>query len=304
EWVRGRETDRHANISEFFDYTDIKGQNRILSLSLCVCVCVCVCLSPSQPRTNFLAGPPSLASLHLGRDGSLTNHGPVGVSDGASALRSLSVSSMRGSCSSTHRSAGHASSASRAMAGSSTDARTASSGSSVWEGQLTSLVLSEYASTEMSIHALYIHELHKQQSGGELSRHTWHRQDSDDSSDSVTEEGGSGGGNTNTRKPIPRSHTFPISTPISTPGPIPSSNSGPNPDRGTTPGQEVAPLQSNSQRRYGGNTDSVGPGGRVVRSERVPMGGWAEEGRGGRHPDTVPEEGSEDDMPPNIHKVT
>uniref|UniRef100_A0A8C7IJX1 Autophagy-related protein 9 n=1 Tax=Oncorhynchus kisutch TaxID=8019 RepID=A0A8C7IJX1_ONCKI len=77
--------------------------------------------SLSEPRSliaNFLAGPPSLASLHLGRDGSLTNHGPVGVSDGASALRSLSVSSMRGSCSSTHRSAGHASSASRAMAGS------------------------------------------------------------------------------------------------------------------------------------------------------------------------------------------
>lgn len=190
------------------------------------------------------------------------------------------------------------------MPGSSTDARTASSGSSVWEGQLTSLVLSEYASTEMSVHALYIHELHKQQSGGELSRHTWHRQDSDDSSDSVTEEGGSGGGNPNPRNPIPRSHTFPISTPITTPGPIPSSNSGPNPDRGTTPGQDVTPLQSNSQRRYGGNTDSVGPEGRVVRSARVPMGGWAEEGRGGRHPDTVPEEGSEDDMPPNIHKVT
>ncbi|XP_045081441.1 autophagy-related protein 9A [Coregonus clupeaformis] len=264
-------------------------------------------LSESEPRSliaNFLAGPPSLASLNLGRDGALTNHGPVDVSDGASALRSLSVSSMRGSCSSAHRSAGHASSASRAMVGSSTDARTASSGSSAWEGQLTSLVLSEYASTEMSIHALYIHELHKQQSGGALSRHTWHRQDSDDSSDSVTEEGGSGGGNPNPRNPIPRSHTFPISTPISTPGPITSSNSGPNPDRGTTPGQEEAPLQSNSQRRYGGTTDSVGPGGRVVRSARVPMGGWAEEGRGGRHPDTVPEEGSEDDMPPNIHKVT
>ncbi|CAB1327933.1 unnamed protein product, partial [Coregonus sp. 'balchen'] len=262
-------------------------------------------LSESEPRSliaNFLAGPPSLASLNLGRDGALTNHGPDGVSDGASALRSLSVSSMRGSCSSAHRSAGHASSASRAMVGSSTDARTASSGSSAWEGQLTSLVLSEYASTEMSIHALYIHELHKQQSGGALSRHTWHRQDSDDSSDSVTEEGGSGGGNPNPRNPIPRSHTFPISTPISTPGPITSSNSGPNPDRGTTPGQEEAPLQSNSQRRYGGTTDSVGPGGRVVRSARVPMGGWAEEGRGGRHPDTVPEEGSEDDMPPNIHK--
>lgn len=40
-----------------------------------------------------------------------------------------------------------------------TDARTVSSGSSAWEGQLTSLVLSEYASTEMSIHALYMHEV-------------------------------------------------------------------------------------------------------------------------------------------------
>ena len=41
----------------------------------------------------------------------------------------------------------------------STDARTVSSGSSVWEGQMTSMVLSEYASTEMSIHALYMHEV-------------------------------------------------------------------------------------------------------------------------------------------------
>lgn len=40
-----------------------------------------------------------------------------------------------------------------------TDARTVSSGSSAWEGQLTSMVLSEYASTEMSIHALYMHEV-------------------------------------------------------------------------------------------------------------------------------------------------
>ena len=39
------------------------------------------------------------------------------------------------------------------------DARTASSGSSVWEGQLQSLVLSEYASTEMSLHALYMHQV-------------------------------------------------------------------------------------------------------------------------------------------------
>lgn len=39
------------------------------------------------------------------------------------------------------------------------DARTASSGSSAWEGQLQSLILSEYASTEMSLHALYMHEV-------------------------------------------------------------------------------------------------------------------------------------------------
>lgn len=42
------------------------------------------------------------------------------------------------------------------------DARTASSGSSVWEGQLQSLVLSEYASTEMSLHALYMHQVSTQ----------------------------------------------------------------------------------------------------------------------------------------------
>ncbi|KAL1021962.1 hypothetical protein UPYG_G00020450 [Umbra pygmaea] len=262
-------------------------------------------LSESEPRSliaNFLTGPPSLASLHLGRHGSMTNHEPIGNSDGASALRSLSVNSMRGSYSSTHRSAGHTSSANRAMVGSGTDARTASSGSSAWEGQLTSLVLSEYASTEMSIHALYIHELHKQQSQGELSRHTWHRQDSDDSSDSVTEDRGAGGGNPSSRNPIPRSHTFPVSTPTSTPAPV--SNSGPPPDRGATPGQEEAPVQTNSQHRCWANTVSVGSEGRGVRSARGPMGGWAEDGNQGRHPYTVPEEGSEDDTPPNIHKVT
>lgn len=43
------------------------------------------------------------------------------------------------------------------------DARTASSGSSVWEGQLQSLVLSEYASTEMSLHALYMHQVSGQE---------------------------------------------------------------------------------------------------------------------------------------------
>lgn len=50
--------------------------------------------------------------------------------------------------------------------------------------------------------------------------------------------------------------------------------------------------------------ESLGSGGKVVRSARVPMGGWAEEGQGApRHHDPVPEESSEDEMPPHIHKV-
>uniref|UniRef100_A0A674E0B5 Autophagy-related protein 9 n=1 Tax=Salmo trutta TaxID=8032 RepID=A0A674E0B5_SALTR len=225
-------------------------------------VSVSLSRSLSQPRSliaNFLAGPPSLASLHLGRDGALTNHGAVGVSDGASALRSLSVSSMRGSCSSTHRSAGHASSASRAMAGSSTDARTASSGSSVWEGQLTSLVLSEYASTEMSIHALYIHEVClKCVSPPSLPSLSHFLSPS---------------------SPLPPSSPL---TPTSSPPLLPSLLPLPSLPLPLSPSAPLPPS--------------------VVRSARVPMGGWAEEGRGGRDPDTLPE-GSEDDMPPNIHKV-
>lgn len=49
-----------------------------------------------QPRSliaNLLMGPPSLASLHLGREGSI-NPVSIGVSEGASALRSLSPVSM------------------------------------------------------------------------------------------------------------------------------------------------------------------------------------------------------------------
>lgn len=49
-------------------------------------------LSSLQPRSliaNLLMGPPSLTSLHLGREGSI-NPVSVGVSEGASALRSLS----------------------------------------------------------------------------------------------------------------------------------------------------------------------------------------------------------------------
>lgn len=89
------------------------------------------------------------------------------------------------------------------MTGSGVDARTASSGSSVWEGQLQSLVLSEYASTEMSLHALYMHQLHKQQTQAEPERHVWHRRESDESGESAPEEGGEGA-----RAPNP-SHALP-----------------------------------------------------------------------------------------------
>ncbi|XP_036401491.1 autophagy-related protein 9A [Megalops cyprinoides] len=242
--------------------------------------------SESEPHSliaNLLLGPPSLASLHLARESSTNHVSGVGVSDGASALRSLSPLStsqhLRGSYVSARlsRNDSAALAGARAMAGSGADARTASSGSSAWEGQLTSMVLSEYASTEMSIHALYLHELHKQQSRGELSRHTWHRQDSDESSESVPDDG-------ELPRNLPRSNTFPCAA---------------------APHQEGAPLQTSSQRRYGGTADLVGGASRAApRSSRLPMGGWAEEAQAVRHHDPVPEEGSEDELPPHIHKVT
>uniref|UniRef100_A0A668TL15 Autophagy-related protein 9 n=1 Tax=Oreochromis aureus TaxID=47969 RepID=A0A668TL15_OREAU len=234
-------------------------------------------LSESEPRSliaNLLTGPSTLASVHFDRDISLANHAAAGINDGGSALRSLSpISSslhLRGSLSAAHRAAGHTS---RTMAGSGTDARTVSSGSSAWEGQLTSLVLSEYASTEMSIHALYMHELHKQQSRGEMSRHTWHRQESDESSDSIPDEVRS--------EPIPHSRNFPRSH--------------------TFPTTEGPTAQSSSQRHHSGPTTGTYV---FVRSARVPMGGWAEDGQAApRHHEPLPEESSEDEMPPHIHKV-
>ncbi|XP_054652147.1 autophagy-related protein 9A isoform X2 [Dunckerocampus dactyliophorus] len=260
-------------------------------------------LSESEPRSliaNLLAAPSTLASVHFGRDGSLGSHAAAALaaSDGASALRSLSpISSsfhLRGSMSAAYRTTGHTSAMSRTMAGSGMDARTVSSGSSAWEGQVTSLVLSEYASTEMSIHALYIHELHKQQSRGELSRHTWHRQESDESSDSVPDEVKSVP--SSRYKNFPRSHTFPTSVP-SPSTVIPSSVS----DSSAAMGQEGASSQQSNQRRY---SDSLG-GKVVTRSARVPMGGWAEDYQSAapRRHESLPEESSEDEMPPHIHKV-
>uniref|UniRef100_A0A8C4ZTP1 Autophagy-related protein 9 n=1 Tax=Gadus morhua TaxID=8049 RepID=A0A8C4ZTP1_GADMO len=218
-------------------------------------------ISTSEPRSlvaNLLGGPTTLGSVHFGRDCSLTNQGVAGLGEGVSALRSLSP-----------------------VSSSLTDARTVSSGSSVWEGQMTSMVLSEYASTEMSIHALYMHECHKQQSRGDLSRHTWHRQESDDSSDSMVDEVRSDA-RTHLRN-FPRSQTFPSAAP--SPSAIPTS----------------ASVRGGHQ-QYGGSY--LGAGGRVVRSARVPMGGWAEDGQAAPRLHTpVPEEGSEDEVAPHIHRV-
>uniref|UniRef100_A0A3Q2P7Z7 Autophagy-related protein 9 n=1 Tax=Fundulus heteroclitus TaxID=8078 RepID=A0A3Q2P7Z7_FUNHE len=248
-------------------------------------------LSESEPRSlvaNILAGPSTLASVHFACDSSLTNSGVPEMPGGAAALRSLSPISgslqLRGSLSAAHRASGFTG---RTMTGSGTDARTVSSGSSAWEGQLTSLVLSEYASTEMSIHALYMHELHKQQSRGDLSRHTWHRQESDESSDSIPDEVRS---EPNARsRHVPRSHTFP--TTLTSPGAGSAS---------------AASGQSSSQRRHSGPAaDPFGAGAaKVVRTPLVPMGGWAEEGKASsRHQEPLQEETSEDELPPHTQKV-
>lgn len=50
--------------------------------------------------------------------------------------------------------------------------------------------------------------------------------------------------------------------------------------------------------------DSLGVGVKVVRTARVPMGGWADETQSAlRHHETLPEESSEDEMPPHVHRV-
>lgn len=50
--------------------------------------------------------------------------------------------------------------------------------------------------------------------------------------------------------------------------------------------------------------DSFGAGVKVVRTARVPMGGWAEETQSAlKHHETLPEESSEDELPPHVHRV-
>lgn len=88
-------------------------------------------------------------------------------------------------------------------------------------------------------------QLHKQQSRGELSRHTWHRQESDESSDSVPDEVRSEP-HAHSRN-FPRSHTFPTMVP--SPSGIPTSASA---SACTGLSKEGASSQSNTQRRYSG----------------------------------------------------
>ncbi|MEQ2170939.1 hypothetical protein GOODEAATRI_005493 [Goodea atripinnis] len=121
------------------------------------------------------------------------------------------------------------------------------------------------------------------------------RQESDESSDSIPDEVRSEP-NAHSRN-FPRSHTFP--TTLTSPGASPASASATS---ATTVGQDGAKAQSSTQRRHSG--PAAGASGKVVRTARMPMGGWAEGGKASsRHHEPLQEETSEDELPPHIHKV-
>ncbi|CAG10353.1 unnamed protein product, partial [Tetraodon nigroviridis] len=165
--------------------------------------------------------------------------------------------------------------------------------------QLKERVHREATGSSSDTHPLSLSEfeLHKQQSRGELSRHTWHRQESDESSDSVPDEVRSEP--TPHCRNFPRSYTFPVAVP--SPSAIPGSAST---ARSTSFDQEVASSHSSAQRRQSDlTTEFCVAGGKVVRTMHVPMGGWAENSQATpRHHEPVPEESSEDEMPPHVHK--
>ncbi|KAM9306017.1 autophagy-related protein 9A [Gastrophryne carolinensis] len=140
-------------------------------------------------------------------------------------------------------------------------------GSSMWEGTMTSAPLSEYASVEMSLHALYMHELHQQHTRVAPGRHMWHRQESDDSRDSA-----------------------PGDEVITAASNLPSSASCPSPG---------ALLRDARMLPISASTDFGSMQRAPSNLARQPMGGWSNEG----HPQPVPEEGSEDELPPQTHKV-
>uniref|UniRef100_A0A8D0HCT9 Autophagy-related protein 9 n=1 Tax=Sphenodon punctatus TaxID=8508 RepID=A0A8D0HCT9_SPHPU len=242
--------------------------------------------SESEPHsliTNVIVGS-SVLGYQTAREGQASRHLSA-VSEVASALRSFSpLQSAQQSHSGPHAD-GPPLRGPGAMMTSGADARTASSGSSAWEGQLSSLILSEYASTEMSLHALYMHELHKQHTQLEPARHVWHRHESDESGESTQEEPDAQRGTPGSSSTIPRSASYPFTSQRQL-------------------GEEMASLQTGFQRRYGGITDP-GTLHRAPPSHfaRLPLGGWAEDGQSARHPEPVPEESSEDELPPQIHKV-
>lgn len=91
---------------------------------------------------------------------------------------------------------------------------------------------------------------HKQQSRGELSRHTWHRQESDESSDSIPDEVKSEPHHHS--RNFPRSYTFPTTVP--SPSAIPTLASATS---STALGHEGATLQSSSQRQHSGPTIGI-----------------------------------------------
>ncbi|XP_051879313.1 LOW QUALITY PROTEIN: autophagy-related protein 9A [Pristis pectinata] len=226
--------------------------------------------SDTQPHsliTSLLTGPPSLIL-----------RGPDVSSDAASSLRSFSIGHLGHAPGNQHPSLPRPD-IRRAPATSGSEGRMLSSGSSAWEGQVHSALVSEFASTEMSLHALYMHEFHKQQTQVEPARHIWYRHDSDESGESGLEEAEG-------RRPsppvIPRSSTYPVS------------GHRPADQRDST-----LPLLPTLSRRYGGTSDSS-PAQRPAC--RQPMGGWAEDGSPPPQPEPVPEV-SEDDLPPQTHQV-
>ncbi|XP_069473010.1 autophagy-related protein 9A isoform X1 [Ambystoma mexicanum] len=245
--------------------------------------------SESEPHSliaNVIAGPSALAH-HVGRDLPIDRHVSA-ASEVASALQSLSPQQASLQRQSVFQMSDASNERSRpqpscGMVGSSVDVRTASSGSSAWEGQLQSLVLSEYASTEMSLHALYMHELHKQHTRSCMpERHVWHREDSDESGESLHEDTEAQKG---TPTAIPRSASYPFA----------SKNHA----------EESRGLQAGFQQKYGGITDPGIVHRPPAHLSRQPLGGWADDGQTSttRHPETVPEEGSEDELPPHVQKV-
>nr|XP_033800764.1 autophagy-related protein 9A isoform X2 [Geotrypetes seraphini] len=229
---------------------------------------------PQSLIADIIAGPSSLA--HCGGHNLQASRPLPAVSEVASALRSFaSIQSSQQSNSGFQAPNDqilhpHACSPSTMM-GSGMDARTASSGSSAWEGQLQSMIFSEYGSTEMSLHALYLHGAHQRHTQMEAERHVWHREDSDESADSIQEDVVA----LKTHVSMPRSASYPL------------------------PLAQPLTEESSALHQHGGLKDP----GTVHRTpgsfSHQPTGGWAEE----RQPETVSEEGPEDEHLPQVQKI-